>query len=152
MRLAARQFTPAIDTAFYHPNGTLYQLQPSFHTQSTEPEPTARARRAGKEFYQTTLAFMFVSFRLLVEESIISTRTTASTIRFPVRAARNDESAAPRFVKMGPRARYANISDATIQMDYNTVVLFTIDRLARSPRTTVRTRGTRKGPDRWFIK
>ena len=49
--LAARQNTPAIDGAFYRPNGTSYQLQPSFHTQSTEPEPTARARRAGKEFY-----------------------------------------------------------------------------------------------------
>ena len=51
MNLTARQNTPAIDGAFYRPNGTLYQLQPSFHTQSTEPEPTARARRAGKEFY-----------------------------------------------------------------------------------------------------
>ena len=49
--LAARQNTPAIDGAFYRPNGTSYQLQPSFHTQSTEPEPTARARRAGEEFY-----------------------------------------------------------------------------------------------------
>jgi hypothetical protein len=49
--LAARQNTPAIDSAFYHPNSTLYQLQPSFHTQSTEPEPTARARRAEEEFY-----------------------------------------------------------------------------------------------------
>ena len=49
--LAARQNTPAIDAAIYHPNSTLYQLQPSFHPQSTEPEPTARARRAGEEFY-----------------------------------------------------------------------------------------------------
>ena len=36
----------------------------------TEPEPTARARRAGEEFYWTTPEFMFVSFRLLVVESI----------------------------------------------------------------------------------
>ena len=49
--LAARQNTPAIDAAIYRPNGTSYQLQPSFHTYPTEPEPTARARRAGKEFY-----------------------------------------------------------------------------------------------------
>jgi len=49
--LEARQNTPALGAAFYYPNSTLYQLQPSFHTQSTEPEPTARARRAGKEFY-----------------------------------------------------------------------------------------------------
>ena len=49
--LAARQFTPAIDAAIYRPIGTSYQLQPSFHAHSTEPEPTARARRAGKEFY-----------------------------------------------------------------------------------------------------
>ena len=49
--LAARQNTLAFDGAFYRPNGASYQLQPSFHTYSTEPEPTARARRAGKEFY-----------------------------------------------------------------------------------------------------
>merc|ERR1711965_645017 len=70
MSLTSFQSRPAIDAAFYHLIGTLYQLQPSFHTSSTEPEPTARARRAGEEFYQTTLAFMFVSFRLLVVESI----------------------------------------------------------------------------------
>ena len=55
MSLAGCQNTPAVDTAIYRPNGTLYQLQPSFYPQSTEPEPTARARRAGEEFYQTTL-------------------------------------------------------------------------------------------------
>ena len=49
--LAAPQNTPAIDAAFYRPNGASYQLQLSFHRQSTEPEPTARARRAGEEFY-----------------------------------------------------------------------------------------------------
>ena len=49
--LAARQNTPAIDAAIYRPNGTSYQLQLSFHTSWTEPEPTARARRAGEEFY-----------------------------------------------------------------------------------------------------
>ena len=46
MRLSGRQSRPAIDTAVYRPNETLYQLQPSFYTHSTEPEPTARARRA----------------------------------------------------------------------------------------------------------
>ena len=51
MSLTARQNTPALDAAIYYPNGTLYQLQPSFHKHSTEPEPTARARRAGEEFY-----------------------------------------------------------------------------------------------------
>ena len=51
MSLTCCQSTLAIDAAIYRPNGTLYQLQPSFHPQSTEPEPTARARRAGKEFY-----------------------------------------------------------------------------------------------------
>ena len=49
--LKARQNTPAFDAAIYRPYSTSYQLQPSFHTSSTEPEPTARARRAGKEFY-----------------------------------------------------------------------------------------------------
>ena len=48
--LAARQNTPAIDGAFYCPNGTSYQLQTSFHTnrrnRSHGPLP-----RAGEEFY-----------------------------------------------------------------------------------------------------
>ena len=48
--------------------------------------------------------------------------------------------------KNGSKPRPASISDATIQMDHNAVVLFTIDRLARSPRTTVRTMSTGKGP------
>ena len=51
MSLTARQSRPALDVAIYRPDSTLYQLQPSFHTSSTEPEPTARARRAGEEFY-----------------------------------------------------------------------------------------------------
>ena len=51
MSLAAYQNTPAIDAAIYRPDGTLYQLQLSFYTYQTEPEPTARARRAGEEFY-----------------------------------------------------------------------------------------------------
>ena len=51
MSITAHQSKAAIDAAFYHPIDTLYQLQSSFHPQSTEPEPTARARRAGKEFY-----------------------------------------------------------------------------------------------------
>ena len=55
----------------------------------------------------------------------------------------------PRFSPKTTRIpKPASISDATTQMDHNAVVLFTIDRLARSPRTTVRTRGTGKAPDR----
>ena len=60
-------------------------------------------------------------------------------------------SANPRphvYVKNALTPGPATISDATIQMDQNAVVLFTIDRLARSPRTTVRTRGTELAPDR----
>ena len=56
------------------------------------------------------------------------------------------------FTKTAKSPAPASISDATTQMDHNAVVLFTIDRLARSPRTTVRTRGTELAPDRWFIK
>ena len=52
------------------------------------------------------------------------------------------------YLKKAPEPIPASISDATTQMDHNAVVLFTIDRLARSPRTTVRTRGTGKAPDR----
>ena len=51
------------------------------------------------------------------------------------------------YAKIGPKPKPASISDATTQMDHNPVVLFTIDRLARSPRTTVRTRGTELAPD-----
>ena len=58
----------------------------------------------------------------------------------------------PHLYKRRPEPKSASISDATIQMDHNAVVLFTIDRLARSPRTTVRRRSTRKAPDRWFIQ
>ena len=50
-------------------------------------------------------------------------------------------------MKEGSEPRSASISDDTIQVDHNAVVLFTIDRLARSPRTTVRTRGTELAPD-----
>ena len=75
--LTARQNTPAIDAAIYRPNETLYQLQPSFHPQSTEPEPTAHVPRAGEKFYETTLAFMFVSFRLLGVESMQPARTSS---------------------------------------------------------------------------
>ena len=97
MSLKARQNTPAIDAAIYRPNETLYQLQPSFHTSSTEPEPTARARRAGEEFYWTTLAFMFVSFRLLVVESILAASALLSYIRWPVKASRFSDFAPPRL-------------------------------------------------------
>ena len=65
------------------------------------------------------------------------------------------ESEDPRphvSTKNGRRPEPASINDATIQMDHNAVVLFTIDRLARSPRTTARTQGTELAPDRWFIK
>ena len=41
------------------------------------------------------------------------------------------------YMKPVSDSERASISDATIQMDHNAVVLFTIDRLARSPRTTV---------------
>ena len=51
------------------------------------------------------------------------------------------------YPEAGSGPRPASISDATTQMDHNAVVLFTIDRLARSPRATVRTRGTGKAPD-----
>jgi len=61
------------------------------------------------------------------------------------------DSANPRphvYVMRALDPRPASISDDTIQMDHNAGVLFTIDRLARSPRTTVRRRSTGKAPDR----
>jgi hypothetical protein len=66
---------------------------------------------------------------------------------------RDSSSSKPHInIKTRPDPRRASISDDTIQIDNNAVVLFTIDRLARSPRTTVRTRGTGKAPDRWFVQ
>ena len=103
MSLTSFQSRPAIDAAIPRPNGTLYQLQPSFHLQSTEPEPTARARRAGKEFYQTTPEFMFVSFRLLMVESVLFTSATVRPIKGSVRAARFDDSGTPRFMCKRPQ-------------------------------------------------
>ena len=152
MSLTSFQSKPAIEGAFYRPNETLYQLQPTFHPQSTEPEPTARARRAGEEFYQTTPEFMFVFIRLLSVDAIQSASATMSYGRWSVRAARFAIFATSRSPQDWSDPGSASISDATIRMDHNAVVLFTIDRLARSPRTTVRTRGTEKAPDRWFIK
>ena len=51
------------------------------------------------------------------------------------------------YVKRALEPRPASISDDTITVDHDAVVVFTIDRPARSPRTTVRTRGTGKAPD-----
>ena len=77
MSLTARQNTPAIDGAFYRSDGTLYILQPSFHIYPTELEPTAHVPRAGEKFYETTLVFMFVSFRLVGVESMQPARTSS---------------------------------------------------------------------------
>ena len=91
---------------------------------------------------------MFVSFRLLVVEAVQAAWTVASPIRCPVRVSQFDDFATSRFYENSLEPRPASISDDTIQMNHNAVVLFTIDRLARSPRTTVRTRGTELAPDR----
>ena len=57
-------------------------------------------------------------------------------------------TARPRdYTETGTEPSIVSIGDAVIMVDHNAVVLFTIDRLARSPRTTVRTRGTGKAPD-----
>ena len=76
-------------------------------------------------------------------------------LRFLRRRARRAQHRAPRQSRdptissiRGPIPGPASTSDATTQMDHDAVVLFTIDRLARSPRATVRTRGTELAPDR----
>ena len=99
MSLKGFQNTPAIDSAFYRPIDALYQLQLSFHTSWTEPEPTARARRAGKEFHSTTLEFMFVFIRLLMVESVLFTSATVRSIKGSVRAARFDDFGTTRLCK-----------------------------------------------------
>ena len=91
---------------------------------------------------------MFVSFRLLVVECIQPASALTELFRYSVRASRFVIFATPRLSKTAKSPAPASISDATFQMDYNPVVLFTIDRLARSPRATVRTRGTELAPDR----
>ena len=90
---------------------------------------------------------MFVSFRLLVVESIHNgINRLLSYIRWPVEPA-NSPTSSPSFTRRWLKTNPATISDATIQMDHNAVVLFTIDRLACS--TAGRTRAARwhrKGP------
>ena len=57
-------------------------------------------------------------------------------------------TARPRdYTETGTEPAIASISDAVIIVDHNAVVLFTIDRLARSPRTTARSRSTGTAPD-----
>ena len=70
---------------------------------------------------------MFVSILLLVVEAVLLASATVSPIKGSVRAARNDESATPRFCENSFIPKPASISDATTQMDHNAVVLFTID-------------------------
>ena len=91
---------------------------------------------------------MFVLIHLVVVDSIQSASATVSMIMYSVRAARNCDFAPYVFPMASSEHKSESISDATIQMDHNAVVLFTIDHLARSPRTTVRTRGTGEAPDR----
>ena len=66
---------------------------------------------------------MFVSFRLLVVESICAEHA-------PRPIEDSDPRVRNRTKRLDPRR--ASISDDTIQIDNNAVVLFTIDRLARS--------------------
>ena len=92
---------------------------------------------------------MFVLIRLLVVESTQPARTSTEHDRvlrksLGIRQLR----APPVYEKTSSEHKSESISDATTQMDHNAVVLFTIDRLARSPRTTVRKRGTELAPDR----
>jgi len=90
-----------------------------------------------------------------VHESVVGSRFTGELVAATAEGVEPRETATSRprdCTKTGRRPKSASISDATIQMDHNAVVLFTIDRLARSPRTTVRTRGTELAPDRCFIK
>ena len=70
---------------------------------------------------------MFVLILLVVVDSIQSASATVSIIMYSVRAARNGDFTTPRFYKKRRRTRPASIRDATIQMDQNAVVLFTID-------------------------
>jgi hypothetical protein len=51
------------------------------------------------------------------------------------------------YTKTGTEAGPASISDLTTPRGRAAVVLFTIDRLARSPRTTARRRTSKKAPD-----
>ena len=132
--LAAPQNTPALDVAIYRPIGTSYQLQPSFHPHSTEPD-NSRVYVRFLPFVSGRVHLGRVYNNLSILGSPLEPRESA----FPH----------PRVhVKTSSEPKPASISDATTQMDHSAVVLFTIDRLARSPRTTVRRRSPRKAPDR----
>ena len=70
---------------------------------------------------------MFVLILLVVVDSIQSASATVRMMMFSVRATRNGDFATPRFYKKRRRTRPASISNDTIQMDHNPVILFTID-------------------------
>ena len=74
--------------------------------------------------------------------------TYSSILRAPLEPRETTNPRPHVYLRKSTKPKPAIISDATTQMDHNAVVLFTIDRLARSPRTTVRTRGTELAPDR----
>ena len=102
------QNTPAFGGAFYYPTHT-YQLLPA---SADGTGATARAQRR-RRIYQTTLAFMFVSFRLLVE-SMQPAWTSARSCTPQSLAIQGI-----RDLRLGSNAvktRPATISDATIQM------------------------------------
>ena len=138
MRLTARQNTPAIDAAIYYLDSALYQLQPSFHTQFDGTGADGPRSEGGKRILLDN-SRVYVRFLPFVSGRVHLGRAQqySAILGGSVRAARN-VIFAPHVWQKGPKPRPASISDATIQMDHNAVVLFTIDRLARSPRTTVR--------------
>ena len=155
--LAARQNTPAIDGAIYYPNcDDMNQLHTHTHTHAqcftqnrrNRSRRPARFSEGGRRILlhnsRVYVRFLpFVSGR--VHPGRLSAHSAILDARYQPRE--TETSTTPRLSRAKAQILDpASISDATIQMDQNAVVLFTIDRLARSPRTTVLKRGVRIGP------
>ena len=97
---------------------------------------------------------VYVRFLPFVGGRVHPTRISAHSaiLDYPLEPRKSTNRRPHVFTKTAAIPKSGSISDATTQMNHNPVVLITIDRLARSPRTTVLARGTELAPDRWVVK
>ena len=127
-----------VTVPLYRPIGK--SSTPSSFPHNTEPEPIGAASEG--ENVLTTPEFMFVSFHLIVEESICTIECVDNSVR-------SFTDNASLFM-LASRSWTCEYHRPSIQMDQKAVVLFTIDPTCPfSARRCVR--GTGKAPDRWFI-
>ena len=128
--LAARQNTPAIDGAFYVQMVHHINSSPVFiHNRRNR---SRRPALGGREKSSTRQSRVYVRFLPFVSGRVHLGRLNTYSIYFRCSLEPRETSAAPPMFSSDGLSEPASISDATIQMDHNAVVLFTIDRLARS--------------------